>query len=167
MSIIHPPTLEHTPTSRSTLFCAICISMVVVFGCDEGLVPVPVNEPIVRTDRYKYFFSTDTKRDSILLEAYNGSDSVIYSWYPMEYIDLKQPDGSWKGIISRSTSPFWPVNPSTSVRFSTWIGNDDSNLVPGTYSFSGRAYFNDTCTQSLCLERIIRSNEFFLDWPDP
>jgi len=140
--------------------------MIGVFGCDGPVVPVPIVEPIVRTDRYKYFFSTDTMRDSIRLEAYNGSDLVIYNWYPMEYIDLRQPDGSWKGIISRSTSPLGPVNPSTSVSLSTWIWNHDSNLVPGTYSFSGRAFFSDTCTQSVC-QRIVRSNEFFLDWPDP
>ena len=141
----------------TTLLC--CLGLISVAACDEAVVPEPVSEPVVYTDRRQYFFSDDFQRDTICLTVYNGSDSIIHRWYPTENLDLKQVDGTWETILISETSPLGPLNPSTSASVETWIGNWQNNLAPGTYSFYGTVFYPNS-------QYMVRSTEFSLNWPD-
>lgn len=148
--------------------CSFLFLALTQIACKEiSTEPVRITEPVVQTDRSQYYFSSDILKDTIWLEAFNGTDSTIFRWYPREYLDLRQPSGSWESIIVAETSPLGPIDPSHSATTFTFVHNTDSNLVPGIYSFYGTVFFTDTCIPSACSQIMVRSNAFSLDWNHP
>jgi hypothetical protein len=147
------------------LYSAFCLSLAFSQVCCTETSTEPTSSlPLgATTDKGRYVFSTETVKDTIQITVFNASDSTIFMWFPLEYLDFKQSDGGWNTILTIDTSPLGPVMPGGSASMSTWVLNDDSSLIQGIYSFSGTA-FKDSCVYSGCRSISVRSNEFSLTW---
>src|SRR5271157_1529616 len=152
--------MEREVSMKKGLRAFLLIFILLIEGsCKKSPIGPPYpDQPIEKTDRTQYYFSTNGYTDEIRIDLYNGTDSTIFMWLPEATLDLKRTDGTWSAWQIRDDLPLGPVLPHKSATMSTWMPNGDSTFPVGTYSFNGEVFFTDsqTCATKGCVSVSVR-----------
>ena len=108
------------------------------------------------TNKTSYFFSDSTGIDTIVVTFFNGTDSTVVCYNPVNLLDFKT-DSGWITIMVGDIGGCIPLLPQNYKSYKDWVW-DSPALKTGIYSYQGN-YAMDSLTHD---PRYIRSNEFTL-----
>lgn len=140
---------------KNFVILIIFSGFIFVTGCDSTDVQEEKKLKLW-TDKTSYFFSDSTGIDTIVVIFFNGTDSTVVCYNPMNLLDFKT-DSGWNTIIISDMGGCTPLLPKNQKSYIDWVW-DDPVYSAGLYSYRCN-YAMDSLTHD---PRYIRSNEFTL-----
>jgi hypothetical protein len=141
------------------LYFLILLSAV---GCKDQSTETKLSKQLVfATDRQAYYYTDSVNYENINLTLFNGTDSTIVQWYPIQTVWYKDSTGKWTWAYSVDGWARGPILSGRSLETTTNLfWTDPANIRWGFYKITCVVVFDTILTATNY--RDLQSNEFQL-----